>query len=85
MIEVREEVNVAKNKTPRVRKGQINKQKESKIMQKNWILSDLQDNTYNFERRTSCNHHYVLPFGIDTAEIHWINENARIFCNDTMV
>ena len=63
--------------TPRVRKGQLRKQKSGEVMQESFFLTDLEGKTFDFEACSRCNHRYLLPAGLDIAEVMKHNENGR--------
>ena len=46
-------------------------------MQGAYFLSDLEGCVFDFEACSQCNHHYVLPVGLDIAEILKSNEKFR--------
>ena len=62
---------------PRVRKVQIGKQKDVEIMQDVYVLSDLEDRTFDFEVCAKCNHRFILPVGMDIQRLLTQNENVR--------
>ena len=77
MNAAREVACYSKMDRPRVRKGQIGKQKDGEIMQEKFRLKDLEGHEYDFEACASCNHRYVLPVGIEIQEILKINDDLR--------
>ena len=58
-----------------VRKGQVGKHDTGVIMLEEYFLRDLQENTFDFEQCSACNHHFSLPVGIPVTEIHRIPSN----------
>ena len=65
MDSAREISNLSLLQKPRVRKGQIGKQKVGEIMQETYSFSDLEGRQFDFETCASCNHRFLLPVGID--------------------
>ena len=62
---------------PRVRKGQIGKQKDGDIMQEAYFLSDLEGCIFDFEACLRCNHRYGLSVGLYIAKILKSNEKIH--------
>ena len=56
MDAAQEIAHIAKVEKPRVRKGQIGKQKEGEVMQEAYFLKEFEVGEFNFESYAACNH-----------------------------